>query len=230
MREFLSSTECTFEPDTPQWFLWQQQKEQAKKKDSRGMRWHPLIIRWCLSIYHTSAAAYRQLTSKKLQFIKLSHINTLKKFSQFTTPSTGFNPGIIEPLIIDSNLEVLQPYQKNVNICFDEMKIKADLVYRKSTGQLVGYTKLGNINDEPRLFESKVKSEEYRQDFATHVIVCMVPGIFTNLVYPFGFFASLGFTTAQLFPCTMEAISIIESIGLKVRVLTSDGATTPVVT
>ena len=225
MREFLSSTECTFEPDTPQWFLWQQQKEQAKKKDSRAMRWHPLLIRWCLGIYHTSAAAYRQLTSKKLQFIKLPHINTLKKFSQFTTPSTGFNPDIIEPLIIDSNLEVLQPYQKNVNICFDEMKIKADLVYRKSTGQLVGYTKLGNINDEPRLFESKVKSEEYHQDFATHVIACMVRGIFTNLVYPFGFFASLGFTTAQLFPCTMEAISIIESIGLKVRVLTSDGAT-----
>ena len=30
---------------------------------------------------------------------------------------------------------------------------------------------------------------------------------------------------AQLFPCTMEATSIIESIGLKVRVLASDGAT-----
>lgn len=41
------------------------------------------------------------------------------------------------------------------------MKIKADLVYRKSTEQLVGYTELGNINDELKLFESKVKSEEY---------------------------------------------------------------------
>ena len=46
-----------------------------------------------------------------------------------------------------------------------------------------------------------------------------------NLVYLFGFFASLGFTADQLFPCTMEAISIIESIGLKVWVLTSDEAT-----
>ena len=119
----------------------------------------------------------------------------------------------------------MQPYKKNLTICFDERKRKADLVYRKSTGQLVGYTELGNINDELRLFESKVKNEEYRQDFATHVIVYMVRGIFTNLVYPFGFFASLGFTAAQLFPCSMEAISIIESIGLKVQVLTSDGAT-----
>ena len=62
------------------------------------MRWHPIIIRWCLSICHTSATAFRQLTSKKIQLIKLSHINTLKKFSQFTTPSTGLNPDIIERL------------------------------------------------------------------------------------------------------------------------------------
>ena len=78
LAEIMSSTECVFEPYTPQWLLWQQQKEQAKKKDSRGMRWHPLIIRWCLSsvIYHTSAATYRQLTSKTFQLIILHHINT----------------------------------------------------------------------------------------------------------------------------------------------------------
>ena len=63
------------------------------------------------------------------------------------------------------------------------MKKKADLVYRKSTGRLVGYTDLGNVNDELRLFESRVQSEEYRQGFATHVIVYMVRGIFRNLVY-----------------------------------------------
>ena len=51
--EIISSTECTFKPDTPQWLLWQQQKEQANKKGSSGIKWHPLIIRWCLSIYHT---------------------------------------------------------------------------------------------------------------------------------------------------------------------------------
>ena len=35
-----------FEEDSPQWLLWQQQKLSASKKDSRGMRWHPLIIRY----------------------------------------------------------------------------------------------------------------------------------------------------------------------------------------
>ena len=59
-----------FEEGSPAWLLWQQQKEIAEKKDSRGMR--------CLSIYYTSASAYKQLSSNKLSFLKLPHISTLK--------------------------------------------------------------------------------------------------------------------------------------------------------
>ena len=42
---------CNFDMDSPQYLLWQQQKKQASYKNSRSMRWHPLMIRWCLSIY-----------------------------------------------------------------------------------------------------------------------------------------------------------------------------------
>ena len=37
-------------PNTFQELFWKQQKEAAAKSDSRGMRWHPLMIRWCLYI------------------------------------------------------------------------------------------------------------------------------------------------------------------------------------
>ena len=74
------------------------------------MRWHPLIIRRCLSIYHTSPAAYKQLSSKTNKFIVLPHVNTLKKFTNFTTPSAGFNPDITARLIEDSNIENLQEF------------------------------------------------------------------------------------------------------------------------
>ena len=124
----IQTNNLEFEEDSPQWLLWQQQKEQASKRNSKGMRWHPLIIRWCLSIFHTSPAAYKQLASKKLQFINLPHINTLKKFTKFTTPTSGFNPDILERLIEDSNLASLEDFQKNVVLIFDEMKIKFDLV------------------------------------------------------------------------------------------------------
>ena len=57
----MENPEPEFEENSPQWLLWQQQKAQSQKKDARGMRWHPLMIRWCLSIYFTSPSAYKQM-------------------------------------------------------------------------------------------------------------------------------------------------------------------------
>ena len=61
--------------------LWQQQKQQAKGK-SKGMRWYPLMIRWCLSIYHTFSTTYKHITSKRNKCLVLPHENTLKKVYQ----------------------------------------------------------------------------------------------------------------------------------------------------
>ena len=52
----------------------------------------------------------------------------------------------------------------------------------------------------------------------------MVWRLFTNLCYSFSYFASTGFTSAQLDPCTMEATQVLESLGVLVRALVSDGA------
>ena len=79
------------------------------------MQWHPLIIRWCLSMYHYHS--------------NLLHINTFKKYSSFTSPSVGFNPDIILQLVDDSDIAHLENYQENVILNFNEMKIKSDLVY-----------------------------------------------------------------------------------------------------
>ena len=50
------------------------------------------------------------------------------------------------------------------------------------------------------------------RDLASHVIVYMVRGIFSNLSYPFAFFASSGFTAAQLYPCTLEATEVLTCV------------------
>ena len=97
----------TFDENTPMGLLWQQQYE-LSQKSPKGMRWHPLIIRWCLSIYQSSPAAYRHIASKCDNFLVLPHINTLKKYINFTDPMIGFNPDIIKQLIKDSKLEVLE--------------------------------------------------------------------------------------------------------------------------
>lgn len=43
--DVLNKNDPKFDCETPQWLLWEQQKLAASKKDSRGMRWHPLILR-----------------------------------------------------------------------------------------------------------------------------------------------------------------------------------------
>ena len=57
----------------------EQQVKAASRKDRRGMRWHPAMIRLALSIQYTSPAAYDELTGllnlpSKRQLFNYSHI------------------------------------------------------------------------------------------------------------------------------------------------------------
>ena len=101
------------------------------------------------------------------------------------------------------------------------MRIKSNLVHSKSTGRLVGFTEMGNINDEFRKFqdsmESKNSGNNIEREFASYVLVFMVRGIFSNLCYPFAYFASTGFTAAQLYLCTIEATKVLMSLGFSIR-------------
>ena len=81
--------------------------------------------RSCLSICHTSPAACRHITGNRNKFLVLPHVKILKKYINYTTPSSGFNKDVIEKIIIDSKLSESQEYQKNVSLTFDEMRIQS---------------------------------------------------------------------------------------------------------
>ena len=80
------------------------------------------------------------------------------------------------------------------------MQIKSNLVYKRSTGKSTRFTAMGDVAEEVRIFSEYVKhdvydtqvnsagsAEKYQRDIATHVIVYMVRGLFTNLCYQFAF-------------------------------------------
>ena len=214
-----------FPDGSPQSLLWSQQLEQLKLENKRTMRWHPLIVRWCLSIYMTSPAAYKQMASKRNKLLILPHENTLKKYINFTKPESGFNIDIIDCLIKDSKVEKLPEGQKNVSLIFDEIKIKSGLIYRKSSGEIIGFTEMGDLNEEIERFKDTCeKTDADDRDFATYVNVFMVRGICSKLCYPFGYHAGLGFSADQLFPLVWEATYVLESIGFYVRAWVCDGA------
>ena len=164
-------------------------------------------------------------------------MNKLKQYCKFSTGGHGFNPDILKRLVEEASLPTLIEFQKYVTLIFDEMQIKSNLVYKRSTGKLIGFTAMGGVSEEFRIFSEYVKldvhdtqvessdsAKKYQRDIATHVIVYMVQRLFTNLCYPFAYFASTGFTSAQLYPCTMEATQVLESLGFLVRAFASDGA------
>ena len=125
------------------------------------MRWHPLIIRWCLSVYFSSPAAYKQIASKRLGFLKLPHVNTLKQYCKFSTGGPGFNPDILKRSEEEVSLPSLKEFQKNVTFIFDKMQIKSNLLYKKSTGELIGFTAMGDISEE---FRKKFFSKYVKHD------------------------------------------------------------------
>jgi len=47
----VKNQDCPFEKSSAMALLWEQQKTISKFKKPSSMRWHPVIIRWCLSIY-----------------------------------------------------------------------------------------------------------------------------------------------------------------------------------
>ena len=41
-------------PNTFQEMFWKQQVDAASRDDTRGMRWHPTMIKWCIYLRHLS--------------------------------------------------------------------------------------------------------------------------------------------------------------------------------
>ena len=232
VKEAMEKEMCPFAKDSPQFLLWEQQKLQSSLKNSKAMSWHPLIIRWCLSIYLKSPSTYKHLRTSPFLFLPCK--NTLLNYINFTDPGCGFNIDVISRLVQHVKFDEINEFEKNVSLIFDEMKIKSGVVFSKTTGKLVGFCEMGEINDEIEKFSKAMESQAATEkqflepgsdrNIAKYVIVFMVRGIFSNLQYAFGHFAGEGFDSDQIFPCALEAIRILESIGLCVRAITADGS------
>ena len=111
-------------------------------------------------------------------------INNLKKYINYTTSKSGFNPDVIKKFVIDSKLHKLEPFQNNVSICLDEMKLQQVLVYKRSSGKLVGFCEMGDINQEIESFQARCVDKEnsiwtISKTLAKYVNVFIVCGIYT---------------------------------------------------
>ncbi|XP_022110829.1 uncharacterized protein LOC110990245 [Acanthaster planci] len=185
------------------------------------MKWHPAVIRWCIALQNRSSSAYNLI--RQTGFIRLPHPSTLHPYSLFANHTTDFNFDMLARVVKDYKLHARPEHEACISLLFDEMKVKAGLVFSIKSGKVIGLTDVGSLANELASFERKCRGDT-EPDTATHVLVLMVRGIFMSLHTPVGYYPTVGVTSHQLFPCLWEAILHLEVAGWKVRALVSDGA------
>ena len=136
----------------------------------------------------------------------------------------GSNKNLTDNFLKESKVNELSEQRKYCGIVFDEMKIKENLVYDKYAGSVVGFTNLGEINDDLLALERECKDDQEHPPVANHILVLMVRGIFFKLEFPYAHFGTVGITADQLFPIVWDGIRQVEGVGLKVIFITADGA------
>lgn len=181
--------------------FWDEQLKAASVSNPTQVRWHPVIIKWCLNLKLLSSSSYHALRTSG--FVKLPSDRTLRLYTHYFTNKVGFQDEVNEQL-----LNEVGPFQTE------------GLVYNKHTGEIIGFTNLGDINDDLL----RLEQEGERPLIAKQVLALMVRGIMFKLNFPFAHFASRGATADIIFPIVWEAIRRLQSSGLKVLCVTADGA------
>lgn len=101
------------------------------------MRWHPLVIKWCLYLQYRSSGAYEALRCSGI--ITLPSGRTLRYYKHFVPAVTGFSSDYDQQLNLSTKTFILG---KHVAILVDEMYI---LVFDKHSGSLTGFVDMGDI-------------------------------------------------------------------------------------
>lgn len=201
-----------------QTIFWEQQLKAKTCKESQGVRWHPAIIRWCLYLHHRSSGAYSTL--RKSGVITLPSERTLRDYRHFCPSTTGFSK--------DCDLQLLDLLQyedqnlgKYVTIVIDEMYIKEGLAFDKTTGSLIGFSDLGDVNN---LFAEYEQKDNAPKRLAKVMMTLMVRGLFTSLKYIYAQFPAVSTKGADIFTIIWKAIHRLTRLGLVVVAITCDGA------
>ena len=190
------------------------------------MRWHPLVIRFALSLYYSSRVAYRTATSSG--FLSLPSERTLRDYTHWCSAHSGVQFEYIEQAKKVMSQEGVSEDERQFTLLFDEMKVKSGLVFRKSTGRLVGFCDLGQANHEiDRLFLSPCEGSagEQTPQLAKNMLAFMIRPIFRpSLAFMIAAFPTVQLTGYKLFPMVWNVIESLEFSDLPVVAVTADGA------
>ena len=151
-------------------------------------------------------------------------IAVTKDLACYTSGSIGFSDSVDKQLLDTADMS--QERYRYIGLVLDEVHIKADLVYDKHEGALVGFVNLGDINNHLLQFESVLSGDGQPHQLANSMIVLMVRALFYNFNFPYVQFACGNLSGNLLMNPVWEAIFRLERMGFFVLTFTCDGAST----
>ena len=125
---------------TPFMNLFWQERKKLFSKIPTGLRYHPMIIRFCLSLAPKSSSSYEELRNSVV--LTLPSQRRLRDYRNAIKPKRGFQKEVIE--VLKQETDNYFDVQRYVVLLFDEMKVMANFVLDKTTGELIGFTDLGD--------------------------------------------------------------------------------------
>ena len=198
--------------------FWDEQQKYINASCSSSVKYHPMIIKYCLNLAAKSSSAYSDLrydSKTGSGILVLPSLRTLRDYRNYIHPTRGFNPAVINDLK-HKTVNFSGP-ERFVTILFDEMKIQEDLVWDKHSGELIGFVDLGDITTN----YATLKNVE---ELATHILVFLVKSVVNPLSFSFASFATTGISSHQIMPIFWKAVCYLEQIELHVIAATADGA------
>jgi len=158
---------------------------------------------------------------------KLPSDRTLRDYRHASSSKPGFS--------VETDLELLpldvftqqrpKHLAKYVGLVLDKMHIKEGLYFDKHTGNLVGYSHLGKVNNLLSEYEDHFdKTGATPRPLSKCMLVFRIWGLFTSMKFPYVQFPAVCTKGADTFPLVREAIKLLTMFGLTVVTVTCDGA------
>lgn len=103
----------------------------------------PGTIKWCLHLKFISSGAYHAIRNAGL--ITLPSEQTLRDYTHWIHADTGFMSEVDAQLVKEASIS--EEKHRFLVLLWDEMKIKVELISDKHTCELVGFARVGRVND-----------------------------------------------------------------------------------
>ena len=164
---------------------------------------------------HRSSGAYETL--RESGCLRLPSQRTLRDYTHYVKAAAGFSHEVDMMLFKAVKMEHCPEREKLVLLLLDEMHIREDIVYDKHSGEMIGFANLGEINEHLLAFEHSMLSDQPAPPSpAKTMMVFMVRGLFNSLQFPYAQFPCSELTGELLYEPFWDAVSRIETVGLKV--------------